>query len=101
MKEIIITFDYESRAFNANADPAITSEDQIILFSNESEVPCQIVFAQEAAFGILGIIIGPESGFTLVYRGVETAFRLSTLPEVRVDHNPTIPPGGLIRRKKD
>jgi hypothetical protein len=101
MKQIIITF--EDNAFFATANPPITKEDQIILFSNLSDIPCQIVFDQEAAFGISGVTIGAGSGFTLVYRGVETEFTLLPVLEVpgpHPDHNPTIPPGSAFRRKK-
>ncbi len=103
VKEVTITFDYETGEFIASADPPITLEDQIILFSNDSDAACQIVFDQEAAFGISGITLGPGSGFTLVYRGVETEFRLMKLakaPSPAPTHNPTIPPGWLARRKK-
>ena len=91
MKEITITYEYG--AWSASADPPITLEDEIILFSNEADRPCQIIFKKEAAFGIMGIIIAPESGFTLVFRGVATEFRLSTPPFDADTHNPTIPPG--------
>jgi hypothetical protein len=103
VKEVTITLDYETGAFIASAEPPITLEDQIILFSNDSDAACQIVFEHEAAFGINGITIGPGSAFTLVYRGIETEFRLMKLPEFPVPaptRNPTIPPGSLIRRKK-
>ena len=92
MKEITITYEYG--AWSASADPPITLEDEIILFSNEADRPCQIIFKKEAAFGIMGIIIAPESGFTLVFRGVATEFRLLDPPlDADHDHNPTIPPG--------
>jgi hypothetical protein len=56
----------------------------MILFSNEARRTWLIAFREEAAFGIRGIAIGPESRFMLVFRGVATQFRLSTF---------TIPPG--------
>jgi hypothetical protein len=98
MKEIMIT--YEDNAFFATANPPITLEDEIILFSNKANLPCQITFEEEDAFGILGIALGPGSAFTLVFRGVETGFKLSGLPVRSDTHNPTIPPGSLLRRKK-
>ena len=95
MKEITITYEYG--AWSSSADPPITLEDEIILFSNEADRPCQIIFKKEAAFGIMGIILAPESGFTLVFRGVATGLGLSA-PSLERElhhpfHNPTIPPG--------
>ena len=101
MKEITITYEYG--AWSASADPPITLEDEIILFSNEADRPCQIIFRAAAAFGIRGIILAPESGFTLVFRGVATEFQLSAPPPDpdthHAIHNPTIPPGFLVREK--
>jgi hypothetical protein len=93
MTEITIT--YECGVWSTNADQPITLEDEIILFTNEADVPCQITFQDAAAFGIMGIVLAPESGFTLVFRGVATRFRLSdlTFGDEDTTHNPTIPPG--------
>jgi|HubBroStandDraft_5_1064220.scaffolds.fasta_scaffold262126_2 hypothetical protein len=91
MKEIVIMF--QSGAWIASADSPITLQDQIILFSNQSTRQCLIIFKEKEAFGILGIVIAPESGFALVYRGVPTEFRLSTVVHDSDTHNPTIPPG--------
>ena len=94
-----ITLTYEYGAWSASPDPPIALGDEIILFSNEADRPCQIDFKSAAAFGIMGITIAPESAFTLTFRGVATDFRLSdpiTFPDT---HNPTIPPGALVRRK--
>ena len=100
MKEITIT--YKGGEWSASADPPITLEDQILLFSNEAHRPCQITFEEAAAFGIKGIILAPESGFTLIFRGVATEYLLSTPPIVpdthHPFHNPTIPPGYIPRK---
>jgi hypothetical protein len=98
MKTITIT--YKSSAWSAKAKPPITLDDEIILFSNEAGRPCLIMFEVEEAFGIMGIIIGPKSGFTLVFRGVATEFRLMDPPRDADTHNPTIPPGSLFRKKR-
>jgi hypothetical protein len=91
MKEIVIT--YADGAWSATADPPISLEDEIILFSNEAGRPCLILFDIESAFGIKGIVLAAESWFTLVYRGVSTEFRLTNPPRDPDTHNPTIPPG--------
>jgi hypothetical protein len=97
MKTITIT--YDDGKWAASADPPITLEDQIILFSNTARRACLVVFESAAAFGIKGIVVAPESGFTLVFRGVATEFQLSTVLDSPDTHNPTIPPGSLFRRK--
>ncbi len=99
MKEIVITF--ENGGFHATANPPITFDDQIILFTNLATQACQINFMDEAAFGIMGITLGPGSGFTLIYRGKETAFRLSPPPLDSDTKNPTIPPGTSFRKKHE
>ena len=88
-----ININYEDGAWSASANPPITLEDQIILFSNKTARPCQIVFVEAAAFGIIGIAIAPGSEFALVFRGVATEFLLLDIPIAGDTHNPTIPPG--------
>ena len=94
LKSIIIT--HQDGSWTSSAQPPVTLQDQLILFFNEdSERSCQLIFSSADAFGILGLILAPGTGFVLTFRGVATECNIVDAP--KPPHVPLriipIPPG--------